>query len=372
MTLLSAKKITLADVAVRAGVSSSAVSVALSQRSKTATLKPETRARILKVVRELDYRPDARAKGLVSNKSFLVALLARQTFDEWVVGISRGIEQELRERSYSLLSYVHGETVEDEIDHLRLSLDRRVDGILVMPALEPSGRSNAHQFDTLKSQGVPIVQLFNGLLPGIPMVRRNLCRAARLATRHLLDLGHRRILHLTHERYTADRDPIDAHLDARLIHRGYAGEMIEAELEPRVLTHPVPRRGGLDFADEAAKVADDILALPDRPTAVVAYADYQALGLMRAFHARGVRLPRDMSIVGHNNIDAAQLSYPSLTTTGFSQERIGQEAARMLLKLLNEDPGEPGDPEGAGGRCEDVWIEPDLYVRESTAPPPSR
>src|SRR5690606_33640683 len=144
---------------------------------------------------------------------------------------------------------------------------------------------------------------------------------------HLLELGHRRIVHLTHDRSEAGRDPIDAHLDARAVREAYEAQMRQAGLEPVVVTHPVPLDGGFRFADEGERMAGLIWELTPRPTAVVAYSDLQALGLMRGLHRRGVRIPDQISVVGSDNVDAARVSYPSLTSVNYSEETLGQAAA---------------------------------------------
>ncbi len=363
------KRVTLATVAARAGVSPSAVSIALSRRSTTATLKPTTRQRILDAVRDLNYQPDFRARGLARNQSFLMAMLSRRTFDDWIIGVSSGIESELRTHSYSLLQYIHGIYGRDLVDvdhvakearHLDLCLARGADGMLVMPALDPAtGRTNADRFLALQSEGMPIVQIFGKVLPGVATVRLDHARAVALLLEHLWGLGHRKILHLTHVGTEPGMDPHNAYTDARHIRRAFVEQMIAAGLEPQIVACPLPSRQEVGYLELGQAFAGELAAMPDRPTAVITFGDYLAMGLMGGLHDAGVRIPGDVSIAGINNVKAAEAVHPSLTTIAFPHEEIGREAARLLFLPAEERLGA------------DILIPPTLKPRRSTGPPPS-
>ena len=182
---------TLSQVATAAGVSRTAAWAALSDRQTNVGLKAETRQRILHTAKQLNYQKNLVGLSLVKRKSLLISLLCRETYEHTALDVLRGIQDVLLDREYSLLTYAHGDTVENEAHHIKLSLVRGVDGIILMSALDSDGRTNAKQLSTLQTRGFPLVQLFNRTLPGVPTVMMDDHIAGRMATEHLLNLGHR-------------------------------------------------------------------------------------------------------------------------------------------------------------------------------------
>ncbi len=350
------KRATLAEVSRRAGVSKAAVSAILSGHSHNIGVSSTTRRRIVKAAKEINYRPNMMAKGLATQKSFLIAAICRQSFDLHALQTIRGIGDVAEKRDYSTITYSHGNTPEDEAQHLQLALDRHVDGVIVMPAMDATGGTNAALFSELRRRGMPVVQLYYHTVPCLPSVRGDYRASGWIATRHLLELGHKRIVHLTHDCYRDETQP-GLFLDARERWHGYAQCMRDAGLEQIVLTHPCPEAGHTEFFEAAYKMALSIAQHPASPTAVVAYNDYQAIGLLSALSAAGVRVPQDLSIVGFDDIEASQLVYPTLTTVSQPARAFGQKAADMLFDLME------------GRDVEDAVLSPHLVVRRSTDVP---
>ena len=182
-----------------------------------------------------------------------------------------------------------------------------------------------------------------------------------LATRHLLALGHRRIVHYTYDAYPDRRNP-GRDRDARDRHAGYARAMREAGLKPGVVTFPTARYFPLDagYSPGAREGASRVVRHPARFTAAVCFNDYIALGLLRGLRQTGVRVPGDFSIVGYDDIDLARASDPPLTTLAPPLRQIGAEAARRVLDLIDGRP------------AADLLFEPALRERGTTTPPTVR
>jgi LacI family transcriptional regulator len=356
---------TLADVAAAASVSRGAVSQALSPRPSTIKLSEATRQRIIAAAERLNYKPDMRARGLVKQRSYLASLLGRKNFDSWILRISRGIEQSLREESYSLLSYVYGDSPQIEDEHLRLSLDRTVDGLFVMPALEPdTGKSNAASLAKLRAGGMPIVQVLMRVTDAAPAVLRDFRAAAQLGVEHLIQLGHRNITLLCNEKSLEDNDPRNAYIDSRQYRQGYLAAIAQAGLSPAIQWHEASKLRkspvGIDDALKTGYQAGlELLAANPRPTAILCENDFAAYGLLKALHANGAAVPGEISVLATHDEEPAKVIFPSLSSTSFPYEQIGSASARLFFQMLRDRDATP----------EDVYFNPDLIQRESTAPP---
>jgi DNA-binding LacI/PurR family transcriptional regulator len=342
----------MADVAKRAGVSKSLVSVALSGRECTVSLSDETRQRILAVVEELGYRPNRLAQSLANRRSYLVAMLGREAYFVFALETIKGIEEVLRERHYSLLTYYDGSWAEDQARHLHLALERQVDGLIIAGAPEASGGPNHQKIAALRKQGLPMVQLYRRIYPGVPVVMTDDELAGYQATRHLLELGHVRIAHVTHVGYE-DLELPGMHADACLRAQGYCRAMREARLKPRILTYAVSKLPGIDYAGAVQPLVDPLVA--GKFTAATCFCDYTAIGLSQQLQTAGVRIPDAFSVIGYDDIDAATIVRPALTTLGQPLRELGRVAARMLFDQMDGRP--------AGDRV----FQPNLSIRGSTA-----
>ncbi len=356
-----ARPVTLRDIARRLGVSRPAVSAALSDRRSTIGLSDALRARIRREAVALGYRPNLLARSFIKQRSYLVGFLGRAEYFLYAYETLSAVERVLDPAGFSILSFLHGDTGEDQQRHLQRCLDRRVDGLIVAAAAEGARGPMAGQVAALRRSGFPLVQIFRRLLPDVPVVMTDDRAIGYRATRHLLALGHRRIAHYTYDAYGDRRNP-GHDRDAKDRHAGYAQAMREAGLTPAVVTYPASRYFPLDagFAPGAREGASRVARHPARFTAAVCFNDYTALGLLRGLRAAGVRVPEDFSIVGYDDIDLARAADPPLTTLAPPLGRIGAEAARRVLDLL------------AGRPAANLLLEPGLRVRGTTAPPSRR
>uniref|UniRef100_UPI003D81C6A6 Ancestral LacI Transcription Factor n=1 Tax=Escherichia coli TaxID=562 RepID=UPI003D81C6A6 len=248
-----------------------------------------------------------------------------------------GIERAAREHGYSLLlATVHEDPdeVEEAINTLR---ERRVDGIIIV-----APHNSEEEAQLAQEAGVPPVVFLSAQPPGVPTVSVDQYAGARLATEHLLDLGHRRIALIT--------GPQDW-LEARERLQGWREALAEAGLPP-----PAVLQGDWSAAS-GYEAARQLLEQPDF-TAIFAANDQMALGVLRALHERGLRVPDDVSVVGFDDIPESAYFHPPLTTVRQDFEELGRQAVEQLLEMIEGE--EPPPP---------AVLPPELIVRESTAPP---
>ena len=331
--------ITIKDIARIAKVSHSTVSRALRN---SPLANAETAATIRRIAQEQGYAVSAAARSLVTKRTHSIGVVVTSIADPFVGEVFIGIEDVTQARGYSLLlANCHADPTR-ELRAVRLLREHRVDGILVS-----ASRVGALYMRLLAKINVPVV-LINNEHPGefIFSVTIDNVNAARDATRHLVDLGHRRI------GYIGNQFGLQADTDR---FAGYRQVLEEADIgfQPELVTHGNGKpEGGMHGMER-------LLALPERPTAVFCYDDMGAIGAMRAAREHGMRVPDDLSIVGLDDLFLASYTDPPLTTIQQPKEYMGRLAAEILLDLLS------------GGKPQShVTLPGKLIVRQSTAPAP--
>ncbi len=322
------------DVARRAGVSHQTVSRVLNDLPN---VRPETRDRVLAAIAELGYRRNSAARTLVTRRSSMIGVLTSGSTLWGPSSALIGVENAARDAGYyvSVASVAGTGTGAADLQHF---VDQGVEGIIV---IAPEG-ALAHAADPFVAR-VPVVMVAAGTAPapGLHITSVDQETGARLATRHLLDLGHRRIVHV--------KGP-DPWFDATARLRGWQSEMRTAGLRPsRPLTG--------DWTAASGEAAGRRLLRGTLPTAVFAANDLMALGLTRALHDAGVSVPEQVSVVGFDDIPGAAHFIPGLTTVEQDFQALGRQCIGILLAAL------------AGQADTTTPLAPRLIVRESTAPP---
>lgn len=230
--------VTIRQVAEEAGVSPATVSRVLT--GHRAEVFPEaTRRRIHAAAERLGYRPNMAARSLQMNRSFLIGVLVNASNAAIYADFLRGLQGALSAGNYSPIVFSHGDC--DEQDKcLRRWIDRRIDGLILNAAHDARGEFDLTHFRSFVGPEIPVVEVFGRFVPGVPSINIDNAAIGRAATRHLLDLGHRRIAMLTHERYVLGRGKrTPVHWDAWERYLGYEAAMQAAGLEPLVVTHPI-------------------------------------------------------------------------------------------------------------------------------------
>ncbi|MFW5827821.1 MAG: LacI family DNA-binding transcriptional regulator [Alkalispirochaeta sp.] len=334
------RRTTLKDIASTVGVSPRAVSSALNNSGR---LSPATRERILRVAKEMNYQPNVLARGLVQRRTYLLGALFPYASVSFFNQIISGIEAECSRFGYDLL--LGNASLLDEREEpqalLRL-MNRNVDGILCSP--DPRARALFRQF---VGGSVPVIQLMTRV-PDIdlPFVGVDNERGGYVATQHLLSLGHRNIGFLASDRswYTEIQDR----------QAGYVRALLEAGVQLDLNRFQIP--GALTVADGMRATAALLESAPGL-TAIFAPTDHAAIGAIHACRAAHRRVPEEISVVGYDDLEIAelQIDYP-LTTVAQPKERIGTLAFELFQSAVS------------GASPTTVLLEPHLVIRSTTAP----
>ncbi len=306
---------TIRDVARRAGVSHQTVSRVINGSPKVAD---STRERVAAAIQELGYVPSPMARGLISNRSHSLGVVADDISDGFFARMVAGAEAEARRRGYYLM-IGSVEPDDDERGYLRLMLERRVEGLILA---RPSVAVAPADLAAASNAGVPLVAVGSSDLPGFPVVDVDNRQGGYDATRHLLARGHRRIATIVGPR---DWPSAAARLE------GYRKALQEAGVpEDPALVEVAPAWGLESGRAAASRLLDRGVEL----TALFAHSDLLALGAIRRFREAGLRVPDDVSVVGYDDLPVADYVEPALTTVHQPMQEVGAFAAGLLLAQL--------------------------------------
>ncbi|MBL1103124.1 LacI family DNA-binding transcriptional regulator [Streptomyces sp. 5-8] len=325
---------TIRDVAERAGVSKSLVSLVLRG---SGPVRPEKREAVLRAVRELGYRPNAAARSLSEQRSRTVGVVLDDLRNPWFVELLDGLNSLLHAAGLHML--LADARLNRRMGHALAEpfTDLGVDGLVVVGTVPDAGA-----LGTL-ARRIPVVVAGarEAQPPGVDVVAGDDERGARLVTEHLLGLGHRRIAHL------AGHGAVGA-----LRRRGFETAMrahgAEPLVEPGDLTEESGYRGTVRLLSRA-----------ERPTALFAVNDMAAVGALSAAVELGLGVPRDLSVAGYDNTGISRLRHVWLTTVDTAPYEAGRRAAGCLLDRLA----------GHGGDGGVQLAPPTLQVRGTTGPP---
>jgi len=330
---LRGQPVSIRDVARIAGVSRQTVSRVINDHP---SLRPQTRDRVQAVIDDLHYRPSPIARALGGNRSRTIGVLASQRLQYGPAAAIEGIEQAARTAGY-LVNTTNIASNEPEMirEGLAQQIERKVDGIVI---IAPQTRT-LNVIDEL-ALDIPYVMLHSRADGDPHELFVDQVAGARAATRHLLDLGHRDIVHVA-----GPQEWIEA--EARM--QGFLIEMIDSDMpvKPPILGDWTPAFG-YHAGRELARIRDF--------TAVFSSNDQMALGMIHAFYDAGVRVPADVSIVGFDDIPEAAHFWPPLTTVRQDFAELGRRCVAQLLNATEEDALTAPAP-----------IEPRLIVRNSTS-----
>ncbi|MCB7136148.1 LacI family DNA-binding transcriptional regulator [Cellulosimicrobium marinum] len=327
-------RVTIGDVARTAGVSVATVSKVINERYGVA---PQTSARVHEVIAELGYESSIVARSLRSRRTNVIGILVAE-FEPFSTELLKGISEAVEGTGYELLAYSGGLRRDDRVGWEQRYLSRLagtlIDGAIVVTptVVAPDG-------------SIPVVAVDPHRGPsGAPTIDSDNLAGARLATEHLVALGHRRI------GFLGGRPDLES---ARLREQGYR----EALQDAGIAVDPDLLRVGGYRPDLADSPAHELLQLPDRPTAVFAANDLSAIRTMEVAAELGLRVPDDVSVVGFDDVPESALTSPPLTTVSQPIHRMGAEALRMVVDLVEGRAREPH-----------LRLATSLVVRGSTRP----
>ncbi len=325
---------TILDVAERAGVSKSLVSLVMRHSPH---VSEEKRSAVLEAARELGYRPNAVARSLVRQRSYVLGVMLSNLHNPFFADVVDGIEERSLATGYRALFNSGKRVPQREAAALETLLELQTDGLILAGTLLDS--------KTIEKAGssVPVALIARATRSSIvDSVSGDDRAGARMAVEHLHSLGHQHIAHIDGGRGAG----------ARRRRSGYEAAMRKHGLEPMVVTGSYTEEGG---ARGVRQLLDD----GRRPTAIFAANDLAALGALQALSESDHSVPDDVSLMGYDNAWLAGLQHISLTTVDQPRHQLGATAVELLIERLDEGRTEPRH----------VVLTPTLVVRATTGPP---
>jgi LacI family transcriptional regulator len=326
------------DIARALNVSKMTVSRAINNNHPE--INPETRARVLAAAQKMNYRPNQFARALTSKHSYLIGIVVPDLMHSYFAEICRGVEAQARPAGYRNLICSTDEEARKELDEIE-ALWSRTDGLIVASTLTAS---ETKFYRRLLTEGGKIV-LIDRLVDGLrcPAVTTDDVQVGRLATEHLIKLGHRTVGHLRGTNVSTSQGRL----------AGYKQAMSQAGLR---VERGWVRDCGFTESDGVAAMKDWI-ADGKLPSAIFAANDPAAIGALEALHEAGIAVPEDVALVGAGNIHYGDMLRVPLTTVSWSRAAMGQEAAGLLLELI--------DGRKSAAKNRHITIPPELVVRRS-------
>jgi LacI family transcriptional regulator len=330
--------ISLKKLAAHLGLSPTTLSLVLNDSPLANTIPRETKDRILAAAREFDYRPNFIARSLRSARTFTLGVLAPEISGGYASEVLGGIEEHLLKEGYFYFVASHHHHQELLKRYTQLLVERCVEGLIAVdtphftrpasPTVCVSGHENA---------------------PGVTNITLDHERAAFLGLGHLIELGHRRIAAIKGQDFSSDTN-------VRWTAICEVAKRMDAPIAPVLMSQlegdsPSPETGYL--------ATKRLLERREPFTALFAFNDISAIGAIRALREAGLGVPEDVSVIGFDDIPAAAYNYPALTTIKQPLREMGRLAAEHLLNRISN---------GAQSEFpEEIMVEPELIVRQSTA-----
>ena len=342
------KPVTLADIAAQAAVTPMTVSRVMNGNGY---VHADTRERVLRVAREMNYRRNGLARGLKRQRTDTIGMVIGDIANPFAAELSRGVREVLEQKGYSLFICVSEHSAKEDVQAFESLADHRTDGIIVATRASKSGNERLAE---LIESGIPVSLIGRDFRHAhADLVMADNLNGGYEATTHLIQLGHKRI------------GFIGVSLTQGLRLKRFQG-YLEAMHEHGLQVHERLIVGGKNGGEQMPGYSTEemgydgmvkLLQLKQRPTAVFARNDYTAMGALNAIKRAGLRIPEDIAIVGYDDIPLASHTSPTLTTVRQPTREQGRSAAELLLRRIEGDREQP--------RSEKTF-DCELVVREST------
>lgn len=334
-------KSTIKDVAELAGVSIATVSRVINGNYP---VKTSTRNKVESAINELQFTPNSLARSLIQNKTYTIGVVTPSLTNSFFPIVVTGIQQIFQNLGYHILLSDSGGEAENEKRHINHLIEHRVDGVIV---LDPRTANIKDGFYEKISAGLPLV-LVNGYHENIPLnfVINNQEEGTRKALNYLYTLGHRHIAFMRGKKsHSYD-----------LKEEVYNEFLNENKLTPTILD--IDSGNSLETVNLSIEKVQNFFLSGQKATAIFNCNDWMALGCLHAANSIGKKVPKDLSVIGFDNILISEVNLPGITTVDQNMQVLGQKAADRLFALLN------------GSSCtEKIFLETNLIIRESTSAP---
>lgn len=335
------KKVTILDIAKELDITFSTVARALNDHP---AIKASTKKAVRETADRLGYRPNKLASSLRSGKSRIIGVLVPRLDVSFFSSVVHGIEGVMNDNGYNILLYQSRESVQQEAKGVDTFLRTRVDGIIASIALETE---DDRVYAEIKDRNIPLA-FFDRVLPDmdVPSVTIDDYLGGFMATEHLIQAGYRRIVHINQYRnINIFNERLRGYLDALTQY----GLPVDEELIIKG-----------DFSPEFGRqCVRDLLAKKVDFDALFTLEDFTAMGAVQELKATGLRIPEDVGVVGFANEAFTSLVTPSISTVDQRTVEMGEEVARLFLKLLQKGDYYKHKPEK-------IVLKPKLLIRESS------
>lgn len=352
-------RVTLKDIAQKAGVSSACVSNILN--GKTEEFTDITIKKVLKIADELNYRPNAVAKSMVTKATMTIGLILPDIANTFYSEVAKGVEEEASKEGYTTIYLNTNEDAGKEKEAFITLEAKMVDGVIFIPSV-----NSLQNEDILETLSYPIIAVdrnyFTKGIVGTVVVDD--CEGAALAAKYLVQLGRKKIIYLSGNRsmhYSSDevydyfygKNKINGELTRNHFGReiGFFEEMKKQNQKFERAYFQIGKYDPEFGYNSVQSALDNKLEFD----AIFADSDMIAIGAMQAMNERGVRIPEDVAIIGYDNIFISKYANPALTTVNQPKYEMGVKATRMLLQHMK------------GSRNDElVMMKPDLVIRKTT------
>ena len=331
-------RVTMADVAREAGVSSMTVSRVINNKED---VRAATRERVVAVIERLGYRPSGIARGLATRRTGTLGLVVPDVANPFFADVARGVEHVAYGEGYNVFLCNTEEDPERELGVLKSLEEKRVDGLVLCSSRLDEEELRA--IVTRHSAAVLVNRRLEG--QGVRLATRVLVddeAGGRLATRLLLEAGHRMVAFLAGPRVSHS---------GRERGKGYRAALVEGG----VVDNGARVRHCAPTVEGGQQAARELLDVYPRTTALFCYNDLVAVGALQACAELGRRVPEDVAVVGYDDIPLAALVTPALTTCRVPRYELGARTVRLLLDQIH----------GCSDGCEEILLQPELVVRDS-------
>jgi LacI family transcriptional regulator len=337
------KEVTIEEIAKRAGVSKGTVSAVLNDKNK---VRPSTKENILQVMKSLNYRPKGVARNLkIGNAGRCIGIIVKELNYPFFTTIAEGAKEYAGSKGYSLIIASSDYNLESEKKFTDLFSAKDIRGAIIAPLVE--GDSEIEHLLKLKMLNYPFVLLADvkGITANVVEIDNK--RAIKKAVEYLINIGHKRIVHFA-------GPPESAHTKERI--DGFKSAFSESNLVfNKEMIIPIEAHNEVSY-EKTIKYFKS-RNRKDYPTAVVCFNDLQALAVMAALQDLNIKVPKDISIIGNDDIHCAGIYSMPFTTIKSPQKEIGQKAAEILIRNIESQDLIP---------IERIVLDTELIIRKST------
>jgi LacI family transcriptional regulator len=331
------KSISLRTLAEHLDLSPATVSLVINRSPVADSIPPATKNRILAAAKKLKYRPNFMARSLRKQRSFTIGVMVPEVSEGYASAVMSGIEDHLLQEGYFYFVVSHRHRADLIEEYPRLLFERSVEGIIAV--------------DTPYRQHLPIpATTVSGHVEskGVTNITLDHAKAAELALTHLQKLGHRRVAFIKGQAFSSDTE-------VRWKSIVNAARKHSLQLDPKLV---VQLKGDSPSPDVGFEAVRELLCRSRDFTALFAFNDISAIGVIRGIREGGLRVPQDVSVVGFDDIQSAAYQNPGLTTVRQPLRKMGEIAAQVLLQRIN----------GQKPLSSTITVEPELVVRGTTGP----